>query len=251
MLYDAVRQDRLHSLSVCSSAVGMPVSRRQVCACFLALTATVVVAAERKNKSWPSDSDDRGNSTAVQVRRRGTDTETETAYCDQQHDGASNPCNADRSDFCCNFACTHCGPQGYCEDESPFQAHSGVCNPDFVGGICGNYFAACDEETPTPCPSSTEGFHDSFDTFEPCIWDRFCRISPSPCEIIYGSGMLQMLGGTNGLRTSRSFELTSILRIEGEVTKDAACSNHFLILSTSPSISYSLSPAAGTVKFVW
>uniref|UniRef100_A0A0G4FRJ0 Uncharacterized protein n=1 Tax=Chromera velia CCMP2878 TaxID=1169474 RepID=A0A0G4FRJ0_9ALVE len=76
--------------------------------------------------------------------------EQQGIYCNQGHDGNTNPCNADRTDFCCNYDCTHCGPRSYCEQYSPFQAHSGVCQPSYVGSICANYFQVCDSESTTP-----------------------------------------------------------------------------------------------------
>ena len=71
-------------------------------------------------------------------------------YCNINHDGMTNPCAAERSDYCCNSACDYCGPMAYCEQHSPFQAHSGVCNPQHVGGVCLNHFEMCDGEYDGP-----------------------------------------------------------------------------------------------------
>ena len=62
------------------------------------------------------------------------------SYVDANHDGTTNPCRYDRQDYCCDWSCTYCGPQDYCVDHSPFQAHSGVCNPDYDSGVCENYY---------------------------------------------------------------------------------------------------------------
>jgi hypothetical protein len=63
-------------------------------------------------------------------------------YCNLQHDGNSNPCAADSSDYCCDWSCTYCGPQAYCEQDSPFQAHSGICQPSYIGAICANHYGS-------------------------------------------------------------------------------------------------------------
>jgi hypothetical protein len=66
-------------------------------------------------------------------------------YVDAHHDGTTNPCRDDRMDYCCDFMCSHCGPRDYCVHASPFHAHSGVCNPEFQGGVCENYYVEADE----------------------------------------------------------------------------------------------------------
>merc|ERR1712048_621130 len=70
---------------------------------------------------------------------------TASPYCNMQHDGSTNPCKGDKSDFCCDYECTHCGPATYCSLYSPFKSHSGYCNPDYVGGVCPNYYALCED----------------------------------------------------------------------------------------------------------
>ena len=67
-----------------------------------------------------------------------------SVYVRTSHGGSSNPCRANREDYCCDSSCTYCGPQDYCETESPFQAHSGVCNPDYHGAVCANYYVLQD-----------------------------------------------------------------------------------------------------------
>eukprot|EP01062_Namystynia_karyoxenos_P079328 TRINITY_DN8342_c0_g1_i6.p1 TRINITY_DN8342_c0_g1~~TRINITY_DN8342_c0_g1_i6.p1 ORF type:complete len:5431 (+),score=1423.56 TRINITY_DN8342_c0_g1_i6:910-16293(+) len=66
-------------------------------------------------------------------------------YCDKKHDGRTNPCKPDRTDYCCDFACTYCGPAHYCKTMSPFRADSGVCNPGYTGGVCKNYWQPCSQ----------------------------------------------------------------------------------------------------------
>ena len=80
-----------------------------------------------------------------------------SAYANTGHNGASNPCAQDRSDYCCDWSCTYCGPAEYCTQCSPFLSHSGVCNPSYVGPICANHFApgAGNSSPPPPSPSSS------------------------------------------------------------------------------------------------
>jgi hypothetical protein len=76
----------------------------------------------------------------------------DSPYCEVGHDFGENPCKQDGTDFCCDYSCTYCGPQEYCDQFSPFHSDSGVCNSDYVPppgtDICANYFEPC-----TPPPS--------------------------------------------------------------------------------------------------
>lgn len=75
-------------------------------------------------------------------------------YCDDGHDGYSNPCAQDRSDHCCDYDCSWCGPADFCERFSPFRAHSGVCNPDYQGQICGTMYSDCGSASAVSCDNS-------------------------------------------------------------------------------------------------
>ena len=77
----------------------------------------------------------------------------DSPYCEVGHDFRENPCKRDGSDYCC----TYCGPQEYCDQFSPFQSDSGVCNSYYVPppgtDICANYFEPC---TPPPAHQACE-----------------------------------------------------------------------------------------------
>ena len=67
-----------------------------------------------------------------------------SVFCDINHDGSHHPCNADRSDYCCDCKCTYCGPQEFCNKHSPFKKHCGVCNPVYNGAaLCMNHYELC------------------------------------------------------------------------------------------------------------
>lgn len=79
-------------------------------------------------------------------------------YCNVNNDGSDHPCQDDRSDFCCNYACDYCGPQAYCEQFSPFMTHAGVCNPDYAGApLCLNHYELCEASTVTGESSTVTG----------------------------------------------------------------------------------------------
>jgi hypothetical protein len=90
-----------------------------------------------------------------------------STYLQTDHDGSSNPCRSDRTDYCCDFSCTYCGPREYCTALSPFQAHSGVCNPDYSGAVCENYFV--DTQAPPPPPPPPAGSCSGSSSFASCI----------------------------------------------------------------------------------
>jgi hypothetical protein len=74
-------------------------------------------------------------------------------YCEVGHFG-ENPCKQDGTDFCCDYSCTYCGPQEYCDQYSPFLSDSGVYNFDYTPppgtDICANYFEPCTGTPPPP-----------------------------------------------------------------------------------------------------
>ena len=61
--------------------------------------------------------------------------------------------------------------------------------------------------------------------------------------------MLQLDGGTNALRTLTP--VNALERINAVLTKDAACSDHFIVLSPSVSITYTFAPDDAMIKFGW
>ena len=75
-------------------------------------------------------------------------------YCDSNHDGKSNPCSSDFSDYCCDCECTYCGPKDYCEKYSPFKKNCRSCKPVPMK-VCKNYFSktACTSLTPAKSPT--------------------------------------------------------------------------------------------------
>lgn len=106
----------------------------------------VVLALAAVESVWANLSDGEGSETGahpndvpLDISHRGLQVES-GAYEDANHDGTTNPCRYDRQDYCCDWSCTYCGPQDYCVHHSPFQTHSGVCNPDYDSGVCENYF---------------------------------------------------------------------------------------------------------------
>jgi hypothetical protein len=103
------------------------------------------------SKVWREDTDD-GSGMAYKVTCAGTESTLDSctfeysnyhsSYCDTNHDGSTNPCAADRTDYCCDCSCQTCGPKDFCV--ATLGSHCGICNPDFSGGVCGNYFEECD-----------------------------------------------------------------------------------------------------------
>ena len=48
-----------------------------------------------------------------------------------------------RGSLGCDYDCTYCGPRAYCEGQSPFRSHNGVCQSSYSGDVCDHFFAAC------------------------------------------------------------------------------------------------------------
>ena len=49
-----------------------------------------------------------------------------STYCNQNHDGTTNPCRSPfGTDYCCDCQCTYCGPQEYCLEERVWRVQSG------------------------------------------------------------------------------------------------------------------------------
>ena len=101
-----------------------------------AVAATLNLSGGEAGLPMPSHVNDAQSGLGL---RRGMQQE-QTPYVDLHHNGLSNPCRDDRLDYCCDFECSYCGPRDYCVRFSPFQTHSGVCQPDYIGNICGNYY---------------------------------------------------------------------------------------------------------------
>ena len=56
-----------------------------------------------------------------------------------------------------DYSCTYCGPMDYCVNYSPMMSHSGVCNPNYNGGVCTNHYEVCTPSsttTPTAAPTA-------------------------------------------------------------------------------------------------
>ena len=64
----------------------------------------------------------------------------EPPFCDTKHDGESNPCASDFSDYCCDCDCNHCGPLDYCLMYSPEKKHCRSCKPGTNHAVCKNYY---------------------------------------------------------------------------------------------------------------
>ena len=84
---------------------------------------------------------------------------------------------------------------------------------------------------------------DDFDSFDTDIWSTQC----DGCT--YAGGDLR-ISGDNMLQVTNK-ACSEISQIYGTFTKDASCSDHFVMLSTSASTPWSWDATAGAVKFVW
>lgn len=64
-----------------------------------------------------------------------------------------NPCSAELTDYCCDCACSFCGPLDFCL-RSGIGSHCGVCSPAYSGSICPNYFFDCSQPSPSTTSAS-------------------------------------------------------------------------------------------------
>jgi hypothetical protein len=75
------------------------------------------------------------------------DTVTASPYCLEPNELGKNPCAADSTDYCCDTACSYCGPKDFCDRFGPFKGDAGICDPDFPPpageDLCPMYFAEC------------------------------------------------------------------------------------------------------------
>jgi hypothetical protein len=86
------------------------------------------------------------------------------------------------------------------------------------------------------------GFVDLFDGFEDEIW------ASMPSTMSYDGGSLLVTGDSARMRTS---EMYSVSRIRGSLNKDEGCDDHFVMLSTNPSETWSWGSSSTAIKFVW
>ena len=69
-----------------------------------------------------------------------------------------------------------------------------------------------------------------------------------PSTMSYEGGSLLATGDGARMRTT---EMYTVSRIRGSLDKDEGCDDHFVMLSTNPSESWSWSSSPNTIKFVW
>lgn len=89
---------------------------------------------------------------------RGVETSAPTTPFCKISEAAGNPCTT--SDYCCDCACTYCGPKEYCDAHSPFKTNCNKCDPTVrmpIGvKICANYFSTtCSTGVSSTLSSST------------------------------------------------------------------------------------------------
>ncbi|MFT4621716.1 MAG: hypothetical protein ACI8PZ_000368 [Myxococcota bacterium] len=120
-------------------------------------------------------------------------------------------------------------------------------SPSVGGPLCGTHVQFID--TATCAVSNVEvigagggGFYDAFDAFDAGIWES------QPLGFDYVDGSLLVTDGDAVMRTADMYD---VMNIAGALNKDDACSDHFVVLSDSPSFSWSWGSVPGAVKFVW